>query len=453
MADIHSIFAHKKITQVGLGLLGRGMGDAAFLAKQGADLMVTDLKNAEELAAPLEELKRYPNISYHLGEHRLADFQDRDLILKGAGVPHESVFIKEARSNGIPVDMSASLFARIAAIPFVGVTGTRGKSTVTHLINAILKADGRITLLGGNIRGVSNLALLEQVTPETMAVFELDSWQCQGLGEERSLEAPGVHQGPLSPSVAVFTTFMPDHLNYYKGDTNAYLADKANIFRHQGPSDTLVVGRQALPALAPYKKDIHAHVVTADESDVPGNWAIQLVGPHNRYNIGIAVATARALGVDDAVIQRAVEVFTPLPGRLQYLRVVRGIQVYNDTSSTTPEATAAALRALDPEGKKNLILIAGGADKGLDPTALIQAAKEHVKVLVLLKGTGTDKLLAADDTLLALTADKLEEAAQKACDLAEVGDIAVFSPAYASFGLFKNEYDRNDQFVHMVKSM
>ena len=107
-------------------------------------------------------------------------------------------------------------------MPIIAVTGTRGKSTVTHLIAHILKIAGKKVLLGGNVRGVSTLALLNEATPESIAVFELDSWQCQGWGEVKK-----------SPHIAVFTTFFSDHLNYYKNNLDAYLSDKANIFLYQ----------------------------------------------------------------------------------------------------------------------------------------------------------------------------------------------------------------------------
>src|SRR5947209_5868191 len=120
-------FEGKKITVMGLGLLGRGLGDIRYLAEQGADLIVTDLKTADQLASSLEELKEFLDITYVLGEHRLENFCNRDVVLKAAGVPLDSPYIEEAHRNGIPVKMSASWFAEIAKIPVIGVTGTRGK--------------------------------------------------------------------------------------------------------------------------------------------------------------------------------------------------------------------------------------------------------------------------------------------------------------------------------------
>ena len=130
-------FRNKKITIMGLGLLGRGVGDAKFLAEQGAELIVTDLKTEEELQESIEKLKSFPNIQFVFGEHRLEDFKNRDYILKAAGVPLNSPYIAEAQNNNIPIKMSASWFMELSNVPTVGVTGTRGKTTVTYMLKDI----------------------------------------------------------------------------------------------------------------------------------------------------------------------------------------------------------------------------------------------------------------------------------------------------------------------------
>ncbi|MCR4311140.1 MAG: Mur ligase family protein, partial [Candidatus Taylorbacteria bacterium] len=224
-------FNNKKVTVMGLGLLGRGVGDALFLARNGAEVTVTDLKTEQELAPSLEKLKPYKNIQFTLGEHKLSDFKDRDFILKAAGVPLDSPYIAEARRNGIPIEMDASLFAKLMpeGVTIIGVTGTRGKSTTTALIYEILSSATRYTLhatrsvyKGGNLVPEATLPLLEKVKSGDTVVLELDSWQLQGFGETQ-----------MSPHIAVFTNLSADHLTYYKGDMNAYFADKVNIFAFQ----------------------------------------------------------------------------------------------------------------------------------------------------------------------------------------------------------------------------
>jgi UDP-N-acetylmuramoylalanine--D-glutamate ligase len=433
MKDWKAVFESKKITVMGLGLLGRAVGDARFLAEMGAKLIVTDLKNETELATSLEILKPYKNITYRLGGHDLADFSDRDFILKAAGVPLDSVYIAEAKKNKIPIQMSASWFVELAQIPVVGVTGTRGKSTTTHLLEAIMRPAGQEVLLGGNIRGVSTLALLPQVTSESIALMELDSWQCAGFGD-----------AGLSPNVAVFTTFLDDHLNYYGGKRDIYLGEKAQIFLHQKPEDTLVVSSQALPFLEKYKSKIAAHVVIADPAHLSRGWTLAIPGEHNRLNAICAIEAARALGIDDEVIRSALAAFRGVPGRLEFVREVRGVNIYNDTTSTTPDATIAALRALGDT--RNIVLILGGADKGLDTAALMAEIALHAKVAVYLAGSGTDKLgVVAHDRLVSALDAAMQESAP--------GDIVLFSPGFASFGMFQNEFDRGYQFEELVRRL
>jgi len=438
----------KKVTVMGLGLLGRGVGDTKFLAECGAQLIVTDLKSAEELASSLEEIKGFTNITYVLGEHRLEDFEGRDYILKAAGVPLDSPFIAHAKSAGIPIKMSASWFAELTEIPVVGVTGTRGKSTVTHMLHAIMKEAGLNVLLGGNVRGVSTLALLNEVKEDSIALFELDSWQLQGFGDAK-----------LSPDVAVFTTFLDDHANYYRGDTDQYLADKANIFLNQDATDTLIIGEQCAELIKEkYGNQIIAHVIKAGAQDFRADWSLNIPGEHNRYNAALAVEAARALDIDDEVIQTALENFAGVPGRLELVREKDGVKFYNDTNATTPDATTAALKALSENAghpmssiDPNIILIMGGADKGLNIRPFMEEVELYVKKIILLAGTGTKFV----STYLqdAPVYDTLKSAVQDAVGSAQPGDIVLFSPGFASFGMFKNEYDRGDQFNALIKAL
>ncbi len=438
MAAYKDYFAGKTVTLMGLGLLGRGVGDAEFLAPLVKELIVTDLKTKDQLADSVARLEKFSNITFRLGEHVLEDFRDRDLVIKAAGVPLNSPFITEAKKNNIPVRMSADLFAELSGVPVVGVTGTRGKSTVTHLTAYILASDGRKVLLGGNVRGVSTLSLLKEVTPDAIAVLELDSWQCQGFGDAN-----------MSPQVAVFTTFFPDHMNYYGGSMETYFADKAKIFLNQTPEDTFVLGEQVAPFIKEYgyERKIAAHTVVAGSKNVPKQWKLKIPGEHNRYNAGLAVAAAEALGVDTDTIREAVENFPGVEGRLEYLGEKRGIKIYNDNNATTPDATIAALEALD-QGLKNVVLIMGGADKGLDMNALQTAIRTFAKKVIYLDGSGTDRVKGE-----ASSYDSLTEAVEAAFGAAQKGDTILFSPAFASFGMFKNEYDRNDQFKQIVAEL
>lgn len=462
MHDFKAYLKNKKITILGLGLLGRGVGDAEFLAQSSAELIVTDLKSAKELAPSIERLKKFPKITYRFGEHALEDFEGRDFILKAAGVPDDSPYLMHARKRGIPIKMSASWFAELSGVKVVGVTGTRGKSSVTFILRDILEAAGVPFVLGGNIRGVSTLALLPEATKDSIALMELDSWQLQGFGESK-----------LSPHVAVFTTFYPDHMNYYfrasegnsktsfdtfKGTMKAisayheamahYLEDKAQVFLHQKPGDTFVLGAQAKDAVL----GSYAPLVTPIIADTPlvEGWELSVLGEHNRYNAACATLAAKALGIDEATCRKALADFKGVSGRLELVREVNGVKFYNDTTATTPEATVAALSALNPDKKKSVILIMGGADKGLDMSALMPLAQKTKKV-ILLAGTGTEKIKYNFPD--APVFDSLKAAVANAKASATAGDIVLFSPAFASFGMFQNEFDRGDQFMAIVDTL
>ena len=426
-------FSGKRITFMGLGLLGRGIGDVTFLAGCGAELLVTDRKSAEELSGSLAQLAQYKDISYILGEHRLEDFKNCDMVIKAAGVPLDSPYIAEARKNGIPVYMTTALFAKFAreaGATVVGITGTRGKSTTTHLIYHVLKNLGRRVHLGGNVRGLSTLALIPEVQAGDVAVLELDSWQLQGFGDLK-----------LSPGIAVFTNLMPDHLNYYP-TMEQYFEDKANVFKNQKDGDTLFVRDEVRSLVEGARPPVTPVVPPA----LPKEWKLRLRGEHNRENAALAAAALRALGVAEEKIRAGLESFESVEGRLQLLTEKNGCAVYNDNNATTPDATVAALKSFD----KKVVLIAGGADKGLDTAPLLRAMAEHSKKVLLLEGTGTDRIKneLPNTTIYCSVIDAVKDA----LDAAAPGDVVLFSPGFASFGLFKNEYDRNDQFIRAVQA-
>ncbi|MBT3282769.1 UDP-N-acetylmuramoyl-L-alanine--D-glutamate ligase [bacterium] len=424
-------FKDKKITVMGLGLLGRGVGDVEFLAQNGADLIVTDLKTKKQLQVSLDRLKKFKKIKYVLGKHRLEDFKDRDMILKSAGVPLDSIYIKEAKKNKIPVEMSASLVAKLSDAKIIGITGTRGKSTVTQMIYEILKASKKKVFLGGNVRGIATLPLLESTKKGDYIVMELDSWQLQGFGE-----------GNISPHIAVFTNLMRDHMNYYKGSMAKYFTDKANIYKYQKKGDYLIAGKEIArkikdsPLLKPKK--------------LPESWKLKVAGEHNRENASLAREVASKAGVSEKIIKKTLENFKSVEGRLEYMKAVRGVKIYNDNNATTPDATIMALRALG-DTSKNIVLIMGGADKNLDMKPLLKEIEKYCKSVVLLSGTGTDKLKNLKFEYK--KANNLKDGIMQALKDSKQGDIVLFSPAFASFGLFENEYDRNDQFIELVKKL
>src|SRR3989344_3857113 len=462
-------FKGKKITVLGLGLLGRGINITKFLAECGAELLVTDLKTKEQLATALRSLKNltiYRKVKFVLGRHRLSDFRNCDMVIKAAGVPLDSPYIAEAKKNKIPVEMDASLFAKLVrGVTIIRVTGTRGKSKENRLIYEILKTNlglnrfhketiGQKTLhskvfLAGNVRGMATLPLIKKVKAGDVVVMELDSWQLQGFSDSR-----------ISPHISVFTNFMRDHQNYYKGNMKKYFSDKANIYKYQKKGDYLVMGTSIAKYIEYQPKAGRplAEKIIARGNDIPKTWKIKLLGEHNKENIACAIRVAEVLGIRAGVIRKAVEDFSGVPGRLEFVRTWNGISFYNDTTATTPDATMAALNALHSTtiiyDSGGVILIAGGSDKNLDYKNFVKEVTKKTKALILFSGTATEKikkLLPKD--FLYTEVRNMKEALKQALARSGKGDTVLLSPGAASFGIFKNEYDRGDQFGRAGESL
>lgn len=453
--DFKDYFKGKKVTVMGLGLLGRGVGDAAYIAAAGAaEVIVTDLKSMVDLFTSVEKLEQYQNITFVLGEHRHEDFKDRDFILVAAGVPMDSPYLETAKQTGVPLKQSASLFAELSRVPIIGVTGTRGKSTVTHMIHHVLSvATGEKILLGGNVRGLSNLQLLNDVTPDSLCVMELDSWQLQGFG-----------WAGISPQVAVFTNFMDDHLNYYQKNSKSYeeamdlyFKDKAQIFLHQEDSGVFITTPEVFERARKLAGSLGQEVILADASVLPEDMLLAMPGEHNRLNAALAFEALKAVGLTEEEIFDGLASFPGVEGRLQLLCHENGVKIYNDNNATTPTATATGIVAV--ASGRNVVLIAGGADKGLDLSLLVATISEHVKQLILTPGSGTNRLvnelskvrgLKVRGRTPYLAMECLRQAVEEARLVAESGDVILFSPAFASFAQYKNEYERNDEFVKLL---
>ncbi len=456
MKNYKEYFKDKKITVMGLGLLGRSIAYTQFLAECGAQLIVTDLKSRERLATSIKLLAKYPNIKFVLGEHRLSDFQGKDIIIKSAGVPLDSIYIKEAQKNKIPVKIDASLFAELAEdVTMVGVTGTRGKTMTTMLIYEILKSNEKLLkrkiYLGGNVRGGATLPLLNKVKSNDIVVLELDSWQLQGFGDAN-----------ISPNISVFTTFMCDHMNYYKDDMNRYFEDKANIFKYQKKGDVLITLPKVKKLIDKEIKSLpegnKSKVIVVKTKNVL-DWDFVVPGLYQRDNLACAVEVAKQFQIPEVKIKKAVKAFKGVEGRLQYVKTVKGIKIYNDNNATTPEATIAGIEALSANqglsesAKKNIVLICGGATKNLPLENLVKAINKNCKAVVMIGGTGTDELMSKKLKVESNKVDNLKDAVEKALSVAKRGDIVLFSSAFASFGMFNNEYERNDLFMKIIKKL
>lgn len=436
------VFKNRKILVMGLGLHGGGAGTIEFLARQKARISVTDLRSRRELLPELKKLAYIKGVRYILGRHRYADFSEADLIIKNPGVSVDSPYLRFAQKNHVSVTTDMGIFFSRCQGTIIGVTGTRGKSTTSFLIAEFLsqkKGKSRV-FLAGNIRK-SVFEILPHVAARDFVILELSSFQLEDLSRERK-----------SPSVAVFTNILRDHLNRHKNFQD-YKNAKAAIFKFQSRNDYLFISNrdQTVKTLVRHAR---SRIIA---SSLPQSF-VSLVdarlGPHYRDSAGIALSVGKHFKVGEHTMRRVLKRFHSLPGREQYIGSYGGINFVNDTTATIPEAAIAALKRFGNICKKTrrrLILIAGGQDKKLIFGDLARAISNFADFCVMLPGTATEKIVPLlkkekyAPTRLSF-ASSMSEAVIRACAFAHRGDWVILSPGAASFGLFLNEFDRGDQF-------
>ncbi|MCE2850100.1 MAG: UDP-N-acetylmuramoyl-L-alanine--D-glutamate ligase [Chloroflexaceae bacterium] len=456
----------KKVLVMGLGVHGGGLGVARFCAEAGADVVVTDLRTADMLADSLAALADLP-ITYVLGEHRLSDFTTCDIVVQNPAVPVTSPYLVHARTAGVRIEMEMTLFFRLCAAPIIGITGTKGKTTTATLTAFLLQAWRADTVLAGNMR-ISALAQLARIQRDTPVVLELSSFVLEGL------DAAG-----LSPALSAITNIHPDHLDRYSTMT-AYIAAKAAIARHQDATQTVVLNAadpvlqqlalaapsqvcwtsaEALPSVA-RAGDVWWRDHTLWVADSTGNHAIahaddvQLAGMHMRANVAMAVALALKAGMPRALVAPTLRRFTGVEHRQEHVASSAGHTFINDTAATVPDAAMVALACMP----KPIVWIAGGADKKLTFDALAACAAQHVQQIVLLAGTATPALHAAlvahgmADRIVG-TFDVFADAVRAAQHVAPTPATILLSPGCASFGMFRNEFHRGEEFRAIVATL
>lgn len=456
-------YAGQRATVLGLGTRGGGVGVARYLVEAGARVTVTDAKPAEALAEPLAALAGLP-IRFVLGGHEddLFTTAGADLVVRNPGVPRRAPMLELARRHRLPVEMEMTLFFRACPAPIVGVTGTKGKTTVSTLCAEMLRGWDPSTVLAGNM-GVSALGLLGAIGPSTPVVIELSSWQLEGLAEHR-----------LAPRIAVLTMIAEDHLDAYDGFAD-YAETKRSITHHQHVGDILIVNDDDPDAWEAVDQT-RAEVVPFGLNDRGGDgawrrqdrllWRHQgnettfappsgsiAAGPHATANALAALAAAISRGAELTAVQDGLDRFGGVPNRMEPVAEIDGVAFVNDTSATAPVAAVAALRGF---ARRRIHLLAGGADKRLDLTPLATAAATHAHAVYLLEGTATPRLA----TLLreagvepAGTFGSMAAAVAAATGAATAGDVVLLSPGTASFGLFRDEFDRGERFREAVRTL
>lgn len=467
----------KQVVVWGLGLNQGGLEAAKYFAKLKAKVKVVDLKKSRDLAKSVTELKKYSNVNFIFGKQEENIFSDADLIIKNPAIPWDLPLTKKLLNKGYQIETDVTLFFHFFRGKIVGITGSKGKTTTATLISNFLKRSKKDVLLGGNIR-VSLFSFLKEKylgDRKKIAVLELSSFQ---LEDQAFIKK--------SPHVAVVTNILRDHLNRY-GSYKNYIAAKSNICRYQSKEDFLVLNGED-KRLVEFEKCSKARKVyfsstlsSSDErsetrgsrkknldSRLRGNDKIKgiavknpiFLSSNNINNLAASLAAAKIFKIKKEIIEKVINKFKGVPYRMEKVAVIKnlpgrqaGITFYNDTAATIPDAAVNNLKSFEDR----VILISGGADKNLKFGSFAKTIARKVKLIILLPGTATPilkkELKRHAPKLAQVEASSMDKAVKTAYKSAEPGDTVLLSPGCASFGLFKNEFDRGDQFNAAVKRL
>jgi UDP-N-acetylmuramoylalanine--D-glutamate ligase len=405
-----------------LGLARSGRAAAAALARRGVEVVAADRAPDADAGRLGEE-----GVEVRLGTEEESLLEGVELVVKSPGVPGESPLVAAARARALPIWSEVELGYRLlpADSPVIGVTGTNGKTTTTELLAAMLRAAGRPVEVAGNV-GTALTEVAERIEPGVSVVCELSSFQLED-----------VHL--LACDVAVLLNLEPDHLDRH-GSFEAYRDAKLRIFERARTA--VVPGGLALQGIEIERIDFSGNDPLPAEPLIPG--------AHNRENAAAATAAARAVGVPDDAIARALRTFPGVPHRLELVRELRGVRYVNDSKATNTAAARRGVAAFDAP----LRLILGGSRKGEDFGPFVRDLPSTVRSIYLV-GEAADELAAALDAAgrRYLRAGDLVRALSHAVADAEPGDVVLLSPACASYDQFDNYEQRGDTFRRLVEDL
>lgn len=435
-----------------LGLAKSGVGAAALLHKLGAFVTVNDYKPLTENHEAQELLEQ--GITVICGEHPLELLEEGfELIVKNPGIPYYNPMVQKALELNIPIITEVELAYQISEAPFIGITGTNGKTTTTTLIFEMLKEGNQAPRIAGNIGTVAS-EVAQVANAGDKIVIELSSFQLMGTPTFR-------------PKVAILTNLYDAHLDYH-GTKLEYAKAKANITKNQTNEDYFIVNddqeivrkiaSESEAKVIPFsiKKELSSGAYVKDGwvifngEQIVKTADIRLPGEHNLENILCAVAAVKLIGVPNKAIKKVLNTFNGVKHRLQFVGEIQERQFYNDSKATNILAAKKALSAFE----KPTILLAGGLDRGNEFDELIPALK-HVKGLVTFGQTAAKLERAAKEAGIKMIerVDNVEKAVPKAFSLSEPGDVILLSPACASWDQHKTFEERGDIFTETVHKL
>ena len=460
LEEFNNYIKFRKVAVIGLGVSNLPLLD--YLHEKKAKVTVFDQRTIDQIPKEVMDIITQNSFEFSLGENYLSKLQGFDLILRSPScLPTIPELVAEAE-RGALVTTEIELLIKMCPAKIIGVTGSDGKTTTTSLIYAILKEAGYNTWLGGNI-GIPLFTKLPEMESDDIVVLELSSFQLMEMN--------------VSPSISVITNITPNHLNIHK-DYEEYIDAKKNIFKYQDENGILVLnydneitkecGKEANGKVIYFSSQeklengyiVDEGVIKECEDGVRKHImeckSAKLRGIHNYQNICTALAATKTL-VDTEKAVETIKEFNAVEHRLEFVREVNGIKWYNDSASSSPTRTISGINAFEGE---EIILIAGGYDKNLDYTPLAKPVVDNVKALILM-GQTSNKIFDAvtieiekqNKNVKIYMCNSLQEVMDTARRIANPGQVVLFSPGSASFDMFKNAYDRGNQFKNLVLNM
>lgn len=457
LLQFNKYIREKRVAVLGIGVSNIPLID--YLYKHSADVTLFD-KNEEIDRNIINKINDY-GMKLSLGENYLEKLKNFDIMLRSPSIRPDLPEIVKEQERGAILTSEIELFVNICPGTVIGVTGSDGKTTTSSLIYEILKQNNKKCYLGGNI-GVPLFTKLEEMDKDCYVVLELSSFQLMTM--------------EVSPEIAVITNITPNHLDIHKS-YDEYIEAKSNIFKYQDKDGILVLnydneitrnfGNTAIGKVVYFssKQKLDDGIIVDDgiikiaedglRRHILNTKNIYLRGIHNYENICAAIGATKSI----LEIEKQIEPISEFKGvehRLEYVRKINEIKWYNDSIGTSPTRTIAGLNSFN----EKIVLIAGGYDKHLDYEPLAKPIAERVSALILLGQTANkienvvkNELKGQNKNMPIYKVNSLEEAIIMAKQVAKLGEIVLFSPASASFDMFKDFAERGNNFKKIVQEM
>lgn len=446
---------NNKLKESNIAILGLGVSNIPlleYLYELGSNITVF---NTKELDSNLIEKLDKLNVKYYIGENALDNLIGFDIIFRSPSILPTRKELVEASNNGCIITSEVKEVLNLCPCKVIGITGSDGKTTTTTLINEILKANNYTTHLGGNI-GTPLFTKINEMKEEDIIVLELSSFQLMDFD--------------ISPNISVVTNISENHLDIHK-DYEEYIESKKNIFKYQDNTGILITNLDN-EITNKFKSNGETRYFSRNKKIDTGFYTdgkyiyynneiiidtkdIKLRGVHNYENICTALsATIDLIDLDKSI--KRVKEFNGVEHRLEFIREINGVKWYNDSVSSSPTRTIAGLYSYE----EDIVLIAGGYDKNLDYTPIAKPILDKVTKLILL-GDTKEKIFEAVTNLNKKVkknieiykCNTLQEVVEKSLKVSNNNEIVLFSPASASFDMFKNFADRGEQFKELVNNI